>query len=85
VRGWLRAFASRAELVAVSAMRWTHAIDGHGRSHRPAGSPLAEALDALGNATRACRLRLGMSASPWELAVTLTGLLYGRPRDPPGF
>jgi hypothetical protein len=85
VRGWLRAFASRAELVAVSATRWTHAIDGHGRSHRPAGSPLAEALDALGNVARACRLRLGMSASPWELAVTLTGLLYGRPRDPPGF
>jgi hypothetical protein len=42
-------------------------------------------VDALGSMARACRLRLRMSASPWELAVTLTGLLYGRPRDPPGF
>ena len=28
---------------------------------------------------------LEIRASPWELAVALTGLLYGRPRDPPGF
>jgi hypothetical protein len=33
----------------------------------------------------ACRLRLGLSTSPWKLAVALTGLLYGRPRDRPGF
>ena len=33
---------------------------------------------------QACRLNLGPSAGPWELAVALTGgLLHGRPRDPP--
>ena len=43
------------------------------------------AVDAFGSAARACLLRLGVRASPWELGVALTGLLYGRPRDPPGF
>ena len=46
---------------------------------------LADAVDALGTAARVCRLQLDFRASPWELAVALTGLLYGRPRDPPGF
>jgi hypothetical protein len=86
VRGWLRTFAGRAELVTVSARRWTHAINPSEWDRiRPSGAPVADAVDALGVMARACRLRFGMSASPWELAVTLTGLLYGRPRDPPGF
>ncbi len=84
VRGWLRTFARRADQVASSARRWTHAIDGSGPDRgRPRGSPLIDAVDALGIAARTCRLRLGMTALPWELAVTLTGLLHGRPRDPP--
>jgi hypothetical protein len=37
------------------------------------------------SAHASCRLQLRMSASPWELAVALTGLLHGRPSDPPGF
>jgi len=50
---------------------------------RPAGSPLADAVEALGVAVRACRLHLATRAGPWELAVALTGgLLHGRPRDP---
>jgi Domain of unknown function (DUF6431)/Homeodomain-like domain len=86
VRGWLRAFAGRAELITASARRWTHAFDPTAldRSHSP-GSPVADAVDALGSMARACRLRLRMSTPPWELAVTLTGLLYGPPSDPPGF
>ena len=86
VRGWLRAFTRRGEIVGSAARRWTHAIDASELGHsRLAGSPLAEAVDALGIVARACRLRLGMTASPWELAVALTGVLHGRPRDPPGF
>lgn len=83
VRGWLRTFTARAELITASARRWTRALDAHALDQiRPSGSP---AVDALGRTARACRLQLRMSASPWELAVTLTGLLYGRPRDPPAF
>lgn len=86
VRGWLRAFARRAEVVGSCARRWTYAVDAAHEGHSPpAGSPLADAVDAVGTAARACRLSLETSASPWELAVALTGLLYGRPRDPPGF
>ena len=85
VRGWLRAAARQAEALRACATRWTHAIDPTARPLPPAASPLAGALDALGEAARASRLQLGMRASPWELAVALTGgLLQGRPRDPPG-
>ena len=86
VRGWLRTFACRAELVASSARRWTRAIEPSALDRcRRGGSPLVEAVDALGIVARSCRLHLRTSAPPWELAVALTGLLYGRPRDPPGF
>jgi hypothetical protein len=86
VRGWLRTFTRRAEQVSASARRWTHAVDPSALERRgPSGSSVADGVDALGSMARACRLRLRLSASPWELAVTLTGLLYGRPRDPPGF
>lgn len=85
VRGWLRAFARRAELVGASARLWARALDPSADHVSRPGSATACAIDAIGRAARACRLRLAMSASPWELAVALTGLLYGRPRDPPGF
>lgn len=85
VRGWLRAFSRRADAIASCARRWTHAIDPRELQARgpAAGSPVADAVDALGAVTRACRLRLGRRAPPWELAVVLTGgLLHGQPRDP---
>lgn len=84
VRGWLRAFARRAEALGGCARRWAHAIDGALQPARPAGSPLADAVEAIGTAARACRLQLPTRGSPWEIAVALTGLLHGRPRDPPG-
>jgi hypothetical protein len=83
VRGWLRAFARRAEVVSCSARRWAYAIDASFTPPRPAGSPLADAVEALGAVVRACRLQLGMRAGPWELAVAVTGgLLHGHPPDP---
>lgn len=77
VRGWLRTLARRAEPVASSARGWTHALDASADHAIAPGSPIVDAVDALGIAARACRRRLGLSASPWELAVALTGLLYG--------
>jgi hypothetical protein len=86
VRGWLRAFALRADAVERSALRWAHAIDAQFAPGRSAGSPLADAVDALGSAARACRVHLRAADGTWELAVMLTGgLLCGRLRDPPGF
>ncbi len=43
-------------------------------------SPLAEAFEANGAATRAFELTLGIRAGPWQLAVALTaGLLSDAP------
>jgi hypothetical protein len=85
VRGWLRAFAHRAEAVADCARRWTAAIDRASLADgQQANSPLIDAVEALGVLHRTCRLSLRVAAGPWELAVALTGLLHGRPRDPPG-
>jgi Homeodomain-like domain len=83
VRGWLRAFARRAEAVQSSALRWARTIDAQ-LEPPAAGSSFAAAVDALGIAARACRLHLRTRSGPWELAVALTGgLLHGQPRDPP--
>jgi hypothetical protein len=73
----------RAEPVAQGARRWTDAL--HAADHATApGSPLVQAVDALDSMARANRLRLEISASPWELAVALAGLLARRPRDRTG-
>jgi hypothetical protein len=68
-------------------LRWARAVDlTLLPASTPSGSPLAEAIDAIGTATRAVKLTLGIRAGPSELAVALTGgLLSGAPRDPPGF
>jgi hypothetical protein len=83
VRGWLRAFTARAGAIEHCARRWASSIDITNPPGRDAGSPLANAVDALGVAARACRARLRMSGTPWELSVVLTGgLLHGRTRVP---
>lgn len=86
VRGWLRAFARRATRVASAARLWTHALDASQERAVETGSALSDAVEALGVATREARLRLGIRAGPWELAVALSGgLLVGDPSRPPGY
>jgi hypothetical protein len=86
VRGWLRAFVRRAEALHATALRWTQALNLAREPTQPAGSPLADAVEAIGSAVRECRLQLGIRAGPWELAVALTGglLCDGPRRDPLG-
>ena len=86
VRGWLRAFARRAETLHAAALRWIHTLNLARAPARPARSPLAYAVEAIGSAVRDCRLQLGIRAGPWELAVALTGglLCDGPRRDPLG-
>ena len=84
VRGWLRTFARRSDLIRRCAVRWTIELsDADALPRRSTGSPVADALEALACAARAWLLRCGPRGSPWELAVALTGgrLLHG---DPPG-
>ena len=83
VRGWLRAALRRAETLCAAGLRWVRALDGAPEPAKPAGSPLGDAVEALGRAVRECRLRLGIRAGPWQLAVALTGgLLCGSAPDP---
>ena len=84
VRGWLRAFAHRAEDVRACGLRCAYALDPSRVSTTPTDSSFGDAVQALGAAARACKLALWHQASPWELVVALTGgLLLGQPRDPP--
>jgi hypothetical protein len=85
VRGWLRAATRRAEILCAAASRWVRALDPVLEPAKPAGSPLADAVEAIGSAVRECRLQFGIRAGPWALAVALTGgLLCGCPPDPEG-
>ena len=87
VRGWLRAGARRAEALQRCGELWTIALgDQLGRPMLPP-SALYGAVNPVGKAAVAWQLRFyDPRVCPWELFVALTGgLLYGRPRDPPGY
>ena len=68
VRGWLRTFASRAELISASARRWTHAID-RGKARR---NLAALPLNPRGSRRRPSR-RVRRPALPSDYACRLNG------------
>jgi len=72
VRGWLRRFAERAELVRAHFTRCAVALDPELGPVLPAGSAIADALEAVAVAGRAWVLRFG-SAGPWRVASRLSG------------
>jgi hypothetical protein len=72
VRGWLRRFRAGAERVAMHFTVWAHVLDPNLGPIGPAGSQLADAVEAIGVAARAASLRLG-PRPPWSWATALTG------------
>ena len=76
VRGWLRRFAGRAELIRVLFTRCAVALDPMLGSVLPAGSGVADALEALAVAARAWVLRFG-PRPVWQIVSRLSagGLL----------
>jgi len=68
VRGWLRRFARRAELIRVHFVRCAVALDPELGPVLPAGSGVADALEAIAVAVRAWVLRFG-PADRWPLVV----------------
>ena len=72
VRGWLRTFASRAELLSAHFRRWAIALDARLDQIEPERSVLGDALEAIGLATRAASILLG-PRPPWSLASAMTG------------
>jgi hypothetical protein len=73
VRGWLRRFAARAELIRQLATRMAYRIDVHLIVIEPRGSPARDALHALGVAVGAVVRHLGEPRSPWDLLAVLSG------------
>ena len=76
VRGWLRRFVGRAELIRVLFTRCAVALDPMLGSVLPAGSGVADALEAVAVAGRAWVLRFG-PRPVWQIVNRLSagGLL----------
>jgi transposase-like protein len=72
VRGWLRRFAERAGGIRAHFTRWAVALDPELGSLLPAGSGVADALEAVAVAARAWVLRFG-PGDPWRIACVLSG------------
>jgi hypothetical protein len=75
VRGWLRRFASKAESVRVAFTVLTGALAADPPALAPAGSPVADAVNAVLAAAAAAAARWPAvgAASPWEVACAVTG------------
>ncbi len=72
VRGWQRRATANAQRTRAEAMRLAVQLDPLLGQVAPTGSPLADALEALGTAVAAARLRLGLSVgSPTALAMVI--------------
>jgi hypothetical protein len=72
VRGWLRRFAERAGLVRAHFTRCAAWLDPELGRVLPAGSGIADALEAIAVAARAWVLRFG-PGDPWRIASRLSG------------
>ena len=72
VRGWLRRFAQRAELIRAHFTRSAVALDAEIGALLPAGSGVADALEAVAVAARAWVLRFG-PGDPWRITSVLSG------------
>jgi transposase-like protein len=72
VRGWLRRFAERAGLIRAHFTRWAVVLDPELGPVMPAGSTVADALEAIAVAARAWVLRFG-PGDPWRIASVLSG------------
>jgi hypothetical protein len=72
VRGWLRRFAERADQIRGHFTRCAVVLDPELGPVLPAGSGVADGLEAIAVATRAWVLRFG-PGDPWRIASVLSG------------
>ena len=81
VRGWLARFAARAEVIRAHFTRCAVKLDPELGALLPAGSPVADALEAIAVAVRAWVLRFG-PGDAWRIASRLSGGLLLATRAP---
>lgn len=72
VRGWLRAFARDAPAIRAHFTRWAHALDPLVGPIEATGDAFADAVAAIGAATRAAVLRQGPQPA-WATVCRMTG------------
>ena len=72
VRGWLRRFKGAAGALRAHLTLWASVLDPLLGPITPAGSVMADALEAVGMAARAASLRLGPRPA-WSWASSMTG------------
>ena len=72
VRGWLRRFARRAELIRAHFTRCAVVLDPELGPVLSAGGGIADALEAIAVAVRAWVLRFG-PVDPWQVVSRLSG------------
>lgn len=73
VRGWLRRFADRVELVRAVFTRWLRALDPDPVMPDPAGSGWADAVTAIVAVGKAVTRRFRIATVPlWRLTVSLS-------------
>ena len=71
VRDWIRRVRARAEWLRVQGTIAAHNFDPMLPAIVPAGSPLAEAVSALGMAAAAMVRRIGLLAPPWQIIAMI--------------
>jgi len=81
VRGWLGRFAERAELLRAHFTRCAAVLDPELGPVLPAGSVVADALEAIAVAARVWVLRFGLG-DPWWIASRLSGGMLLATRAP---
>ncbi len=79
VRGWLRRFQRRAAAIWALAVRLAHRDDPELGPIEARGSPISDAVEALGVAVAALIRRFGPMRSTWEAASAMTGALLLSP------
>ncbi|EQD35767.1 hypothetical protein B1B_16771, partial [mine drainage metagenome] len=72
VRGWLRRFSARMEVIQEHFRRWAFVLDARLETVTPQGSPGADALEVIGLATRAASLLFG-PRPVWSWVSAMTG------------
>jgi hypothetical protein len=72
VRGWLRRFGERAEVIRTHFTRCAVALDPELGPVMPAGCSVADAVEVIAVAGRAWVLRFG-PRDPWRIASVLSG------------
>lgn len=73
VRGWIGRFANRAEQIAGHFTRLAAWLDPSVAPPEPRGSPLVDAVEAIGVAAVAAARRLGAHAGPFQFASGASG------------